>query len=96
VAVNILGEDHKKRIWVNSFHHQGVIYNPGKDGKAYTEKGITVIGTSAADWDKPQKIIELMRGDNWVSVQWHPEYDYEINTPSQTVLNMFKNLFHKD
>lgn len=96
VAINILGEEEKKRIWVNSFHHQGVLYHPGKDGNHYNEKNITVIGTSVADWDKKQKLIELMRSDSWISVQWHPEYDYECNTPSKTVLNMFKNLFKKD
>lgn len=95
MAIQILGEDGKK-IWVNSFHHQGVLYHPGKDGKHYSEKGISVLGTSAADWDKKQKLVELMMGDKWISVQWHPEYDYEVNTPSRTVLTMFKNLLNGD
>jgi gamma-glutamyl-gamma-aminobutyrate hydrolase PuuD len=95
-AIEILGEEEKKRIWVNSFHHQGVLYQPGKDGTHYSEKGITVLGTSLADWDKKHKLIELMKGDRWLSVQWHPEYDYEVNTPSRTVLTMFKNLFEGD
>lgn len=93
LAIEILGEEDKKRIWVNSFHHQGVLYHPGKEGSHYKDKGITVLGVSLADWDKKQKLIELMRGDSYISVQWHPEYDYEVNTPSRTVLNMFKNLF---
>lgn len=96
IAIRVLGEDDKKRIWVNSFHHQGVLYHPGKDGTHYSEKKITVLGTSLADWDKKQKLIELMKGDSWISVQWHPEYDYEVNTPSRTVLTMFKNLFKRD
>ena len=95
-SIDILGENEKKKIWVNSFHHQGILYHPGKDGKNYIEKGINVLGVAAADWDKPQKIIELMCGEKWISVQWHPEYDYEVNTPSQTVLNLFKTMLNKD
>jgi gamma-glutamyl-gamma-aminobutyrate hydrolase PuuD len=93
MAIKYLSEEEKKRVWVNSFHHQGVLYSPGKDGTHYSEKGISVIATAMAEWDKKFKIIELMSGNSWVSVQWHPEYDYEVNTPSKTVLNMFKNLF---
>jgi putative glutamine amidotransferase len=89
-----LGETFDKKMWVNSFHHQGIFYSPGKDGSHYSEKGIEVIATSAADWEKKRKLIELMTGQSWVSVQWHPEYDYEVNTPSRQVLNMFCKLFN--
>jgi putative glutamine amidotransferase len=96
VIAEVLGEEDKTKIWVNSFHHQAIFYLNGKSNNHYTEKNIKVIGTSTADWDKKRLLIELMTGENWVSVQWHPEYDYESNTPSRTVLNMYKKLFEND
>lgn len=91
-AIDILGES-EKIAWVNSFHHQGVLYLNTKNDQHYSEKGITVMGLSAAEFDKKLRLIELMRGKNWVSVQWHPEYDYDKNTPSRTVLELYKDLF---
>ena len=92
VLATILGEE-GNRLWVNSFHHQGIVYLT-KNEQHYSEKGIIVVGTAAAELDKKRNIIELMIGKDkkWVSTQWHPEYDYEFNTRSKTVLIMYKKI----
>jgi putative glutamine amidotransferase len=89
----VLGES-SKQVWVNSYHHQGIFYLNMPEH--YKEKGVEVLGVASAEMDKKNgSIIELMRGESWVSTQWHPEYDYENNTPSRSVLNMFKRLLEK-
>jgi putative glutamine amidotransferase len=80
-------------IWVNSFHHQGVKYFVSKENTDYySSKGIQVAGVSTAEIPKQVKIIELMFGENFVSCQWHPEYDYENNTASRQVINCFRKM----
>lgn len=87
----ILAEDLKNKFWVNSFHHQGFYYNT--DGTSYKDCGIEVLGIASAEQgNRNHKVIELMRGDNWISVQWHPEWDYEVNTPSRLVVDYFKKI----
>lgn len=87
---NIMEEVNENRIWVNSFHHQALFYNTTVD---YRQYGVEVLGIAPAEIDsKSYQIIELMRGERWVSAQWHPEYDYMTNTPSRTVLDLFKKL----
>lgn len=94
---DILGDDDKKRIWVNSFHHQGIIYLGSKQEQHYSERGIVVVGIAAAEFEKKRNLIELMvdKNKNWISTQWHPEYDYEVNTPSKTVLNIFHHMLNR-
>lgn len=86
-----------ERIWVNSFHHQAVEYHEGdKAAKFYQDRNIRVLGVASAEGygssTKSDKIIEFMDGPNWLSVQWHPEYDWMDNTPSRVVLNRFKTI----
>jgi putative glutamine amidotransferase len=88
VLYEIMEEAKGTKIWVNSFHHQGIFYNPKTVD--YRQLGIEVLGVAPAE--KNLQIIELMRGERWLSCQWHPEYDYEENTPSRTVLDVFKTL----
>lgn len=92
ILKDVMLDKFTKLIWTNSFHHQGIYYNPQGDSY-YKSLGVNVIGISSADTAKNKfKIIEAMRGDTWISVQWHPEWDYEINTPSKTVLEIFKGM----
>ncbi len=79
------------RIWVNSFHHQAVAYNPKRK---YTDDGIDVLGLSRVDLDCCKEIIELMQGKRWISCQWHPEYDWKDNTSSRVILERFKTLLN--
>jgi putative glutamine amidotransferase len=81
-------------IWVNSFHHQAIAYcnnNP----EIYAERNIRVIGTCGANSELSEgklEIIEAMEGKNWLSVQWHPEFDWKDNTASRVVLNRFSSM----
>lgn len=91
----IMAEDQTNKLWVNSFHHQGIYYNPTRF--TYKDNGIEVLGIASALSLKDKvtdkhKLIEMMRGENWISVQWHPEWDYEVNTASKMVIDYFKNL----
>jgi putative glutamine amidotransferase len=91
VLKKIMEEVHGNKIWVNSFHHQGIFYEPKTTN--YKDLGIEVLGVSSAEMDnKRHQVIELMRGETWISCQWHPEYDYEVNTPSRTLLDVFKKM----
>lgn len=90
VIYKVLGDENPKFAWVNSFHHQGIYFNPGN---AYKNKGIEILATANADTPKEKyKIIELMRGEKWISCQWHPEWDYEVNTVSKAVLDQFAEM----
>lgn len=72
-------------VWVNSFHHQGIVYDRNN-----VPKDIQVLAW-AHGHDK-QKIVELMTGPNWISAQWHPEFDWEENSMSRWVLDHFQGL----
>ena len=72
----------RRDLWVNSFHHQGLIYKPG-----IKTPGVTVLGFS--EGLKDQSIIEMMCGEGWLSVQWHPEFDWRVNAASRMVLSKF-------
>jgi putative glutamine amidotransferase len=86
-----LGEKGKERIWVNSFHHQGLIYMPKRD---YIKDGIDIIGTAFVDLENCKYIVELMQGDRWISCQWHPEFDWKENTASRIVFARFKAMVY--
>lgn len=79
-------EENRRFLWVNSFHHQGLLYKK-------TTKSVKVLGT-APGLDK-QQIVEIMHGikDPWLSVQWHPEYDWNSNQASRMILNRFAKMF---
>lgn len=80
-------------LWVNSFHHQGLLY------QAHHDTDNTVIGTSfvcrGGHNQRDKYIIELMENpqDNWISCQWHPEYDYREQESSMQILKHFKEKY---
>lgn len=77
------------RVWVNSFHHQGLIHNPNTESK---HNHCRIMGVSRADVHKIENIVEFMDGPNFVSVQWHPEYDWRENSVSRSVIARYKGL----
>jgi putative glutamine amidotransferase len=91
VIKDVIARKPKDLIWVNSFHHQAIAYNKNRK---YKEEGVTVIGTARIDMDCCKEIIELMQGPNWLSCQWHPEYDWKDNTASRVILDRFKALLN--
>ena len=87
----IIGEDVENTFWINSFHHQGIGYNP--IGFPYKENNINILAVADTDNSKNNiKIIELMSGESWISCQWHPEWDYEVNSVSKQVVDTFKKM----
>lgn len=91
VIKEIMEEKQHDKVWVNSFHHQGLIYDDKK--MSYNELGIEILGVASAEVNKNQyKIIEMMRGKNWISCQFHPEYDYDVNSVSEEVIYLFKEM----
>jgi len=87
----VLVETPNEKLWVNSFHHQGIIYNPKRD---YAKQdGVRIWGVARAEIPQVVKeIIEMMQGDTWLSVQFHPEYDWKENSASRAVLERFKEM----
>lgn len=85
----VLAEAPKEKLWVNSFHHQGILYNPKRD---YAKQdNVRVWGVARVDIPQHVKeIIELMQGDTWLAAQFHPEYDWRENSASRAVLERFK------
>jgi gamma-glutamyl-gamma-aminobutyrate hydrolase PuuD len=80
-------------LWVNSFHHQGLMYYGTKSKSDYDgSKGVKVYGFSFVGHQDCKFVIELMTGDKWISTQWHPEYDWRTNDASMTVLKKFKTM----
>lgn len=90
----IMGWDKNEKMFVNSFHHQGVWYGgTPKDTQRSVPEGVKVYGYARVNLSKEVKnIVELMGGENWVSCQWHPESDWKINSASRAVLHRFKTL----
>ena len=98
---------HSRYLWVNSFHHQGLWYlTEAEEKKRQKEVGadykpakwrrkVEVLGYAAGV--KKRRIIELMRGktNDWLSCQWHPEYDWEQNAASKMILTRFGELIEK-
>jgi gamma-glutamyl-gamma-aminobutyrate hydrolase PuuD len=76
-------------LWVNSFHHQGLLYQKGY------EKDMNLVGHGYVTKDK--SIIELMEcpKEKWLSCQWHPEYDYKEQASSKMLLTYFKDRYLK-
>jgi len=89
----IMGYDQNTKLWTNSFHHQGLACPQKKDWPT----DFIIFGTARVDLDKDRlkSIIELMGGNHWVSCQWHPEYDWRVNTASRAVLERFKVIMSK-
>lgn len=79
----------ESKIWVNSFHHQAIPYRRNMN---YQQEKINVFGVARVGMTQCTHIIEAMDGKNWLSVQWHPEYDWAENTVSRAILSKFKNM----
>jgi len=92
VMRDVLSEKTRDRIWVNSFHHQAVAFNPKVK---YAEEGIDILGLARVDLTCCKEIVELMQGKRWLSCQWHPEYDWKDNTASRVILERFKTLLNE-
>ena len=93
VMREVLSEKHRDRIWVNSFHHQAVAFNPKRK---YKDEGIDILGLGRVDLQCCKEIVELMQGPKWLSCQWHPEYDWRDNTASRVILERFKTLLNAE
>jgi gamma-glutamyl-gamma-aminobutyrate hydrolase PuuD len=82
--------------WVNSFHHQALRYRKNQDYKKIEIIATSLTGSSQKD---EVVIIEGMMGkgdeNHWISVQWHPEYDYSENSYSGWVVDYFKYLLKR-
>jgi len=91
-------------LWVNSFHHQGLrlqeVRERAKDDKKgkeatgpkrITEKRVNVL--AAAPYNSESSIVEIMSGLDkpWLSVQFHPEFDWRENAASDTPYYYMKN-----
>ena len=86
-----MGFNSLSHLWVNSFHHQGILYT-GTRKNPDTIDGVTVHGISFVGMTECKYIVEVMSGKKWISVQWHPEHDWQTNTASRAVLNKFKTM----
>lgn len=75
--------DDKKLTFVNSFHHQAIVYND----KSKKMTDVKVLATARST--KDLAIVEAMCGKGWLSCQWHPEYDWDVNDTSEAILQMF-------
>lgn len=78
-------------IFVNSYHHQAVAYND-LGIKNAEQKNIKILGVSVLDSDKHLSIIEMMSGENWLSVQWHPEADWHCNSNSKAIFDNYSRM----
>lgn len=92
-------EEFGKLHLVNSFHHQAIHHCPATAAQC----GVDILGVSHTVYGKstgkhktdPQFIVELARGKNFLSCQWHPEHDWHNVVPSRKVLQMAKDMFAK-
>lgn len=91
-------EDKVLVAWVNSFHHQGVAFRH-KERQRYEKAGITVLATASTGLQNEGQIIEAMRGtkgfdkyNKWISCQWHPENDHDVNPVSAKIVSMYEEL----
>lgn len=78
-------------LWVNSFHHQALLYKPD-------ENQVVVLGTAPGPTQK-QSVVEMMRGKGnkrWMSVQWHPEYDWDTSAASHMVFSKFQEMIQQE
>ncbi len=87
-------ESKETYVYVNSFHHQALLHTPDKNKRQY-DPSLIVLGTAEVGLKDCEEIVELMAGPTWISCQWHPEVDYEVNAPSKRVLARFAGLVEK-
>lgn len=97
IAKTIHEDVEEKKAWINSFHHQGIKYLTPRSNidTYYSDKDVAVFATAPTGLEKIPYVIEGMTGiekSHWLSVQWHPEFDYEDNTASRIILEQFSKL----
>lgn len=78
----------KDEFFVNSYHHQALFCPKRPD----TLTEATVIATARVGLKECEQIIEFMEFPGGISVQWHPEADWQHNTHSRAVLQRFYQL----
>lgn len=82
--------------WVNSYHHQGVRWSQNSQ-KTFASMGArcgAYSETGASHNNGIRQVVELMYGINspWISTQWHPEIDHDMNIWSMTCTMLFKHM----
>lgn len=93
IIKSVMHRNDKSQLFVNSFHHQALVYN---EKKKYEELGVEVFAIARVDIQSNKHIVEMMQGNRWIGVQFHPEYDFRENTVSKCVLERFKALVEGD
>lgn len=84
--LKFFGDDLENRV--NTYHHQAVPNDP----KALRERDIEPL-IVADHYEKGDcGIIEAMSGDGFLSVQWHPEYDWQESRISREVFHKFQEM----
>lgn len=78
-------------LFTNSFHHQAILYNPS-DQKT---EDYEIVGVAAGR--EKERIVEIMQGVSapWLSVQWHPEYDWKQQPSSAKIWSLFADLIKR-
>jgi gamma-glutamyl-gamma-aminobutyrate hydrolase PuuD len=92
-------KDDKNQLtaFVNSFHHQGVRFHQKDPDRFYRNKKMQVLAISPTGMQNEcTTIVEAMQGiesDNfWISCQWHPEYDHDVNPVSAKLVDMYEQI----
>lgn len=86
--------------FVNSFHHQGVRFHQKDNERFYKGKKIQLLAIAPTGMQNEcTTIIEAMRGDAtedfWISCQWHPEYDHDVNPVSAKIIELYEQILAK-
>lgn len=82
----------KEIKWINSFHHQGFRLTHSFDNDAGKIRVLAVAGNSF----RGVGVIEAAESkeNNWFSVQWHPEIDWNTNQISLDCWLKFKEMIN--
>lgn len=90
-------KDAEDRIFVNSFHHQGILYQEKIDKAGIRIMGTSYLGLKTHDKENWESLVEFMDDGpdgHMISVQWHPEYDWEVNSHSFAIIDRFKRMIN--
>jgi gamma-glutamyl-gamma-aminobutyrate hydrolase PuuD len=102
VLQTTLGKDagNNRTVWINSWHHQGVEFDKKKFNKGeYHSLHIDIVGTAPIGKNDNSQVIEMMIGTKpenfWISTQFHPEADWEENSVSHHVMELFAKILEE-
>lgn len=84
--LSMFGDDLEGRV--NTFHHQAVPNNSHMLNDCGIEALIVADHYERGD----RGIIEAMTGQGFLSVQWHPEYDWQESRISREVFHKFQEM----